>query len=312
MQRLVIRAGNSLAERCSSVSGLEIREVASNPLAAGLAARGSRMAHAHDGRTVHSALLANLLFGIPYIITRRVVAPQRRSWLRSLAYRRALRVVGVSPAVVEAMRERHPAIRAEVIPDASAGFRVADEAVAEIRAGRAGKFLIGHIGALDHSHKGQSTIIAAARLAAAARPDWHFLMCGDGRDEQRFRDEIGALTNVELTGWVENVGDYLASFDLFVYPSLHEALGSTLLDAMQAGLPVVASRVGGIPDIVADGINGLLVEPENPQELFNALAAIADDEPLRNEIRARNRKRAAAFSSGSMAESYEAIYRCTA
>ena len=64
-QRLVIRRGNSLGWRCADVPGLEIREVAANPVAAALAVRGSRIAHSHQGRTVYPALLAKLLFGVP-------------------------------------------------------------------------------------------------------------------------------------------------------------------------------------------------------------------------------------------------------
>ena len=307
-QRLVIRKGNSLSRRCGDVPSLEIRETRPNPFAAALAAKGSRIVHAHEGRSVHSALIANLLFGIPYIITRRVVTRQSTSPLRSLAYRRAAKLVAITPAVLGAMRKAVPELKADVIADASAGFVADEDAVAGIRSQRPGKVLIGHVGALDHSHKGQSTIIETARIAAAQRPDWHFLLCGDGKDEQRFREEIGVLQNIELVGWVENVGDYLASFDLFVYPSLHEALGSTLLDAMQFGLPVVASNVGGIPGIVVDGVNGVLVEPENPHALLRALATIADDASMRDAMRSRNKEDARRYGVDRMAEAYEAIY----
>lgn len=77
---------------------------------------------------------------------------------------------------------------------------------------------------LEHSVKGQLTIIETAREAATLRPDWHFLLLGSGDDEALFRREIAGLENIELVGFVDNVGDYLASFDLFVFPSLHEAL----------------------------------------------------------------------------------------
>ncbi|HEY5642652.1 MAG TPA: glycosyltransferase family 4 protein [Gammaproteobacteria bacterium] len=307
-QRLVIRRGNSLGWRCADVPGLEIREVAANPVAAALAVRGSRIAHSHQGRTVYPALLANLLFGVPYVITRRVVAVHGRNAVRSLAYNRAQAVAAVSRAAAEQLRLRHPDIEATVVPDAIAGFDSDPAAVAAIRAARPGKRLIGHVGALAHSHKGQSTIIAAAHEAAVRHPDWHFMFCGDGPDEARFREEIGDLGNVELVGWIENVGDYLAAFDLFVYPSLHEALGSTVLDAMQFGLPVVATRVGGIPEFVEDGVNGRLVPPEDPAELLAAIEAVLADEAGLVAMRERNRAKAAQYDAAHMADACEALY----
>ena len=308
-QRLVIKRGNTLKDRCSGIAGLQIREVSPNPLAAGLAVRGAGIAHAHDGRTVYSALYANLLHGTPYILTRRVVAPQAASWFRALAYRRARAVAAVSTAAAAELSKRQPGIDPVVIPDAVAGFVPDRQEVARIRARYPGKRLLGHIGALDHSHKGQSTIIEVARRVQQSHPDWHFLLCGDGRDEARFRREIGALQNIELLGWIDNVGDYLAAFDVFVYPSLHEAMGSTLLDAMQMGLPVIATNVGGIPGFVKDGANGLLVEPQNPAQLLQAVDRALTDKHWRSEVGTRNQKTAAEYGVSRMADDYLRLYR---
>lgn len=307
-QRLVIRRGNSLKQRCAAIAGLEIVEVSSNPLAAAFAVRGSRLAHSHEARTVYSCLLANLLYGTPYIITRRVVAAQSSKVVRRLAYRRARQLVGVSRAVVTSIHERFQDADTIVIPDATAGFAVDEGEVASIRARYPGKTLIGHVGALAHSHKGQSTIISAARLCAKTHPDWQFLLCGDGEDEQRFRDEIGDLGNIELVGWVENVGDWLASFDLFVYPSLHEALGSTILDAMQFGLPVVASNVGGIPDFVVDGVNGTLIEPERPGQIVGAISGLLSDPARLKIMREANRAGAMEYDAEHMTDAYAVVY----
>ena len=308
-QRLVVRRGQSLVDRCQDIGNLVVREVAPNPLAAGLAARGAALAHSHEGRTVHSGLIANLLFGTPYVITRRVVAPQSRSGLRSLAYGRAAGIAAVSRAAAIELQKRHPDLDVEVVPDALTGFPVDADRVAEIRAAYDGKTLIGHVAALSHSHKGQSTIIDVARNAAASHPEWHFLLCGDGKDRDRFRQEIGDLTNIELVGWVDNVGDYLSAFDLFVYPSLHEALGSTLLDAMQFGLPIVASNVGGIPEFVEDGVNGILVEPENAAQLQKGIEGLLSDSAVLQNVRAANREKSQRYDAAHMADAYETMYR---
>ena len=307
VQRLVARRGGPLAQHCRGIGGLEIREVASNPVTAGLAVRGSAVAHSHEARTVYSSLLAKALFGTSYLITRRVVAPQSQSWLRSLVYRRAGKIVAVSQAVVEALQVRHPELEPVVVPDAHADFDIDAAEVARIKAERPGKTLIGHVGAYDHSHKGQLTIIEAARIAAEQHPDWHFLLCGEGKDEARFHAAVRDLSNIELVGWVDNVGDWLAAFDLFVYPSLHEALGSTLLDAMSVGLPIVASNVGGIPDVVEDGVNGRLIAPDGPAQWVEAIASMLDQ--VNDALRVENREKAARWDSTAMADAYETLYR---
>lgn len=278
-------------------------------MAAGLAIRGSAISHSHEARTVYSCLLAKWLYRVPYVLTRRVVAEQSPSALRYFAYRNASRVVAISRAAGAKLLERMPGLSYDVISDAITGFACDEARIAAIRASRPGKILIGNVGALDHSHKGQGTIIEMAHRVATKHPDWHFMLCGDGRDEERFREQIGDLDNVELLGWVDNVGDYLAAFDVFVYPSLHEALGSALLDAMQFGLPIVASEVDGIPEFIEDGVNGRLVEPENADALCGAIEAVLADENELEVIRARNVEKAQGFSATRMADAYETLYR---
>ena len=304
----MVRRGHCLKDRCADIAGLDIREVASNPVAAGLAARGCRIAHAHDGRTVYSGLLASLLYGIPYVITRRIVAPQSNKSLRRWAYRRAARLVAISNAVVKSIKRRFDAADVTVIADACSGFEADPEAAQALRARYPGKTIIGHVGALDHSHKGQSTIIDVARMVAESQPDWQFVICGDGRDEARYRAEIGDLDNVALIGWVDNVGDYLASFDLFLYPSLHEALGSTLLDALHCGLPIVATNVDGIPDIVEDGVNGTLVEPERPEQIAAAIGELLGDPERLRVMREGNVTKAGKYDVKYMTDAYLAVY----
>ncbi len=148
----------------------------------------------------------------------------------------------------------------------------------------------------------------AARIAEIQHPDWHFILCGNGKDEARFRAETAELANIELVGWVDNVGDYLAAFDVFAYPSLHEALGSVLLDAMQQGLPIVASRVGGIPEFIRDGVNGVLFDAGNSIELVSALVSVLDDPEIIARMEKNNRLRAADYSASTMACDYLRLY----
>jgi glycosyltransferase involved in cell wall biosynthesis len=88
------------------------------------------------------------------------------------------------------------------------------------------------------------------------------------------------LDNIIFEGFVDNVGDYLAAFDLFAFPSLQEGLGSILIDAMNAELPIVASDVDGIPDLIQNEENGLLVSPADSALLAEKLVCLYEDKEL--------------------------------
>ena len=307
-QRLIGRRGSELVKRCADIEGLELVE-ASSFLAAGRATAGCDLTHAHEAQGVYASLYGSWFNKIPFVITRRVVRRQKKSWFRDRAYRAAGAVAAVSKAVEIHVRETYADLRPIVVPDAHSDFPVDAEFAKVLRDKHAGKVLVLHIGAYEHSHKGQFTIIEAAKRASTEHPGWHFLLLGDGSDRMAFEKEIGSLSNIELTGFVDNVGDYLAACDVFIFPSLHEALGSSLLDAMQFGLPIVATRVGGIPEFVEDGINGTLIDPEAPDQLLDGIAKYAVDSPELSAIHLANRSKAKQFSAAHMADTYDEIYK---
>ena len=307
-QRLVGRSGAPLARRCRDVEGLEIVQVFPNQVRGGIAARGASLVHAHEGRAMYSAWILNVWQKTPFVVTRRIDHAMNDTWLRTRAYHAADSVVAISTSIANTVQAHYPDIRCEVVPSAHAGMLNGHALTAAFRERLNGKTVIGHIGELDHGHKGQGTIIEAARRMRNARPDLHFVLIGDGKDEARFREAAQGLDNVEFAGFVENVEDYLAAFDVFLYPSLHEGLGSSILDAMHFGLPIVASDVGGIPEIVEDRVNGLLVRPDNPGELVGALERLLGDAALCDSMSRRNREKATHYGAARMASSYEQIY----
>src|SRR5690606_23455936 len=138
----------------------------------------------------------------------------------------------------------------------------------------------------------QLTLIRAAEALERSHPDVHFILVGSGRDEQKILEAARALSNMTFVGWVNNVGDHLAAFDLFAFPSQREGLGSILIDAMQFGLPIVATSVGGIPDLIVHGHNGILIEEDDSDALADAIARLSSDQPLRDAMARANRLRA--------------------
>ena len=103
------------------------------------------------------------------------------------------------------------------------------------------------------------------------------------------------------------MGDYLTAFDVFIFPSRHEGLGSSLIDAIHFGLPVIARDVGGISDIIQHGINGFLVSEPDP-DFFTPLAELYDNESKRQIISQANLEKSKIFSIERMTESYISLY----
>ncbi len=307
-QRLVCRADEPLAASVRDTPGVEIADARGSLWRAARLTRGCELAHVHDGRSVHAASLARTLFRVPYIITRRVDNPIKRNAFTRRAYLGAAQVVALSRAIEDQVMALDADIQCCKIADATAGYTQAPEAVAAIRARYPGRFVVGHVGALDHAHKGQLDLIDAARQLAVSHPNIQVVLLGSGRDEALFAQRAADLSNVDMPGFVDNVGDYLAAFDAFVFPSLHEGMGSTLLDAMTFSLPIVATKVGGIVDLIEHGHNGLLVAPAQPAALAAALARVHDDPSLARDLGESGCRFAQDFSPAAMTQRYLAQY----
>ena len=207
------------------------------------------------------------------------------------------------------MAQYAPEVAGRVIHSATSELS-ADPAVgASLRDEMAGRTVIGQIAALDEKTKGQSYVIQAARELAADHPELLFLLVGGGRDEASLKALAADLDNVRFTGFVTNVGDYLSALDILILPSMTEGLGGIMLDAMQFGLPVIATRVGGLPEVVSDRRSGLLVPPRDVPALKAAIVALADDPGLRARMGAEGRRIAEGFAPARMAAQYRDLYR---
>lgn len=308
-QKLIARRGEPLASRARGIAGLDVHEVG-RPLAGGLRhCRHAALLQVHEAKAGHLACQASSLFGLPYVITRRVDKPPRASWLNRRLYARASAVVAVSDAIAQILRSVFAGIEVETVPDAHANLDFEPQAAAAIRSRFPGRFLLGHAGALVNRHKGQLFLIQAMRELAVTRPDLQLLLLGQGPDEAMLRAEAEGLANVSFEGFSDRLGDYLHALDLFVYPSQYEGLGSVLLDAMHVGLPVIASNVGGIPEIVRDGDNGLLVPPGDSGALAAAISGLYLDPERRARLSENGKRLAAGHAPEKMADKYLALYR---
>ena len=307
-QVLVARRNGDLAAKLQGTA-VEIREVRPVPWSAAFAMHGVDMLHVHEGRSIYAAFVRSLFSGTPYIVTRRVNNPIGGHWLAHRAYRRAARVVGVSNDIENIVTRYDPEIRADAVRSASSGFVVDRAKSARIRARYADKFLIGHVGALDNVQKAQEFIIQVASELEASHPDIQFLLVGGGSDEAMFREAAAGLHNLDFAGFVDNVGDYLAAFDLFILPSNKEGIGGVLLDAMDQGLAIVASRVGGVPEIVHDRENGILIEAARPDQLKAGILELKSSPDLRAAYGKRGRQISKQYTAAAMCQRYHELYQ---
>jgi glycosyltransferase involved in cell wall biosynthesis len=160
--------------------------------------------------------------------------------------------------------------------------------------------------------KGHDTLIDAMPLVLARFPDARLAIVGEGSERARLealvsnRRLAGAVT---FEGHCDNIPLRLADADLFVLPSESEAFPNAVLVAMAAGVPVVATAVGGIVEAVAEGETGLLVSPQNPRALADAVCRLMADHPLAQAFAARGRALVKArFGFDRMVSSIEQIY----
>lgn len=172
--------------------------------------------------------------------------------------------------------------------------------------------LVGNIAALT-GHKGQRYLVEAAPAVLKAHPGAVFVVAGDGDlkgELTGLRDSLGLGQRFIFTGFRKDVEAVMDALDIFVMPSHMEGLGTALIDAMAAGKPVVAARAGGMVDIVDDGVNGLLVEPKNPEHLAQSIIRLLSDKTLAENIAREGRKKfLKSFTSSAMAEGNHAVYR---
>jgi len=250
------------------------------------------------------------------ILSRRVDFPVRRSPGSRILYADAAdRIAAISDGVRAALiASGVPADRIRVVPsgiDLEPFQAPCDRAALRARLGiDVGTFLVLNVAALA-PHKSQETLLEAAALLRGRVAGLRVWIAGEGPERRALEARLagtGAGGAVRLLGFREDVADLLRAADLFCISSWLEGLGTSILDAMAAGLPVVATRVGGIPEVVADGETGLLVEPRSPALLAEAIASLAGDPSRRAGMGARAKEVVRAFSADRTAERTRALY----
>jgi glycosyltransferase involved in cell wall biosynthesis len=210
----------------------------------------------------------------------------RRAVTMSRPFRRELIRRGVAPERIEIV---HNAIDPEWgsrgrRPEAAAALRGELKIAPEARV----LLIVGRLS----TEKDHRTLMEAVRRLPSA-PAAHLVIVGDGPERPRIEESarsLGLAERVTLTGQVDSAEPYYGIADICVLSSLSEGSPNALLEAMAAGVPVVATAVGGIPEIVADGESALLIPPKDPAAMTGAVAALLEDEGLARKLAGRARQ----------------------
>ena len=276
--------------------------------------------HAHDAHTQTNALLARLLFRLklPIIISRKVAFPIKKSWLSHYKYNSShlCKIICISQAVYQTLQPIiHDSSKLVVIPDGvdlqRFGQTLPSNSLRNDLNLKPNHLLIGTLATLVAS-KDLYTFIKVAQLVINQGISAKFLIIGDGplRTElQNLVAELGLSEQVVFLGFRQDIPDLLPQLNIFMLTSKQEGMGSSILEAMACQVPVVATRVGGIPEIVLDGKTGLLANTGDIHELAKAVIQLAQNKALRQALIMNATQQVTNFSIQNMANKTLAVYR---
>jgi glycosyltransferase involved in cell wall biosynthesis len=245
------------------------------------------------------------------VVTRRMDYPEARSWYTRCLYNRKVDgVVAISRKISELLIEA--GVEREKIRLIHSGIDPRPfEAAANARQVYPERFVVGMAAVLEE-RKGHRFLLEAARRLKAQGCQIQYCFAGEGslrRSLGEMAMQLGLKNEVQFLGFVSDIPAFLTQVDIFVLPSLFEGLGVSVLEAMAAGKAVIASRVGGLAEVVVDGVTGFLVTPGDADGLANAIAKLAGDRSLSREMGQKGRARLKEhFTLAQMATKNEAYY----
>ncbi len=266
---------------------------------------GFNILQAHSSHALALALLVKtMLPEIKLVASRRVDFSVKKPLVGALKYNNPLvdRVVCVSQNVLRVLKNDgvkpqrltviHDGIDLQRFEKASPDGLREELQIPE------NHLIVGTVAALV-GHKDYPTLLKAAQQVLKKQENVTFCAVGDGGDREpllQLHQSLDLGERFKFVGFRKDVGRFFKLFDVFVLSSHMEGLGTSVLDAMACGLPVVATAAGGIPEMIENGKNGLLVPPRNPQALAGAILQLLNDEALRHSLALAGKKNVSRFS----------------
>jgi glycosyltransferase involved in cell wall biosynthesis len=316
-QLIVCPEGSPLAKRAADEKHEVVRLGSIRTLRERLGYQRFHIVHAHDGKAQNISFRASIGLPVRRVASRLVAFTPRHPLIHRWKYSRTCHgVIALSQSVRQVLiaagvPDSHIEV---VVPGIEIPREVpGPEMRAEARARwgfSSDEFVIGHAAAFTHE-KGQDVALQAALLVAPRLPGARMLLVGDGPERLQARmAELARQASgiAQLPGYVDDLNQFYAALDLYIMPSRSEAWGLTALGAMAHGLPVIASNVGGLPEVVEHGKSGWLVLPESPEALADAIVDAASDAARLCGFGRNARERASQFSIDRTVERTEQFY----
>jgi glycosyltransferase involved in cell wall biosynthesis len=281
--------------------------------------REASVLHCHDAYAVMVGVPAARLAGVPVLAARRDLAhhldrPQRLALRGALALSTRVLANAATVAAQAAREDGVPAARLVVVPNGIDLGRF-DERTARLLSpvppelGNGPTVLM--VGRMIHRAKGHDVLLEAAARVRRQRSDVRFLVAGDGQREAKLRArgaELGLAEHVRFLGRRADVPALLARADVVCHPALAEGLPNAVLEAMAAARPLVATTAGGTPELVRDGVDGLLVPPGDPGALAHALLLALTDPSRDRWGRSARRRVEEQYTLDRLVDRTEGVY----
>jgi glycosyltransferase involved in cell wall biosynthesis len=245
-----------------------------------------------------------------YVATRRMDYPVGRNWYNYRLYNRQVDgIVAISERIAAVLVEA--GVKKEKIRVIHSGIDAAP--FLQLREAKRESDLpvIGTVAALEE-RKGHRFLLEAATLLKREGIRAKYRIAGEGGEREALQEMVSAAglrDEVVLMGFLSDIPRFLSEIDLFVLPSVYEGLGVAVLEAMAAGKPVVASSVGGVPELIEDQVTGLLVPPKDPAVLARAISRLLSDRTFARQLAERAREEVQRhFTVEQMAKQNEDYY----
>lgn len=264
--------------------------------------------HAHEPGAAKWAYMQNLRHACPYVITHRTGKQVQDKYLLLKSYTKAHSLIGLSNTIVNNLKAQFPEQNCVRIPSSPVSYPVNQNKVDQIWSAHAYKTLILQATNLG-KEKGYDVTIDAAKILEQANIPVHLLLLGNGSETERLKNQAQGLSNVFFMSHQKDMGTWFASANFLIHPSHQEGLGSVILEAMAAGLPVIASNTGGIPDIIEHEQTGLLIEPSNADELASAIKRLVADQALQKQLQSGAKEKLKEFDISLTNKLYTDVYK---
>lgn len=276
-----------------------------------------QLVHAHAGKDYRLAVIAAKMVGnCKIVLTRHILLPLKNDFISCCLRSRADKFIAVSQSVAEVLREKNniPDCKIKVIHngiDLQKHKRVSEskESLRKKYGIAGGKAVIGCIGRLA-AEKGQSDLIEIFNKLTLLYPDTVLCLAGSGEDEKKLKslaEKLNIKDKVRFLGFINNTAEFMALLDIFILPSRNEPFGLVILEAMAQGVPVIARKAGGVPEIVEDKKNGFLFSTD--EECLELIKVLLERKKYAINIGENGLKTVfQKFSIGKMLDNIEYLY----